>query len=67
MKKQLGKKEQRTAKTLQLYANFCTPCSCGCSCSGCASTPSNDYMNVNNSAYSYSKSDVSYYVVSRTN
>lgn len=67
MKKQLGKKEQRTAKTLQLYANFCAACNCGCSCGGCASVPSTDYMNVKNSAYNRVFGDISYYSVQRTN
>jgi hypothetical protein len=46
MKKQLGKKAQRTAKTLQLYANLCSCGSCSSVCSGCGSVPSDDFTNV---------------------
>jgi len=45
MKKQLRKRVGASQKSLELYA----VCLCGCSCTGCASVPSSDYVNVRNS------------------
>lgn len=43
MKKTLHKSASREQKSLQMYWELC---SCPCSCSGCGSVPSYDYMNV---------------------
>jgi hypothetical protein len=42
MKKQLFKKGYKILQTVTSY----DACTCGCVCSGCASVPSTDYLNV---------------------
>lgn len=50
MTKLLKKREKHGQKSLQLYIDHLGGCDCS-SCSGCASTPSDDYNNVKNSLY----------------